>query len=456
MPNRTILFATGLFLVLVVSFIFSSPGRSGKIKSNQDFTINIPPKASDAASIGNTQEVAKVPVVQLSDEEQQQALATLIGQEHITISSNMTSNKKYIAMNFLGVAAYNPSILPHPNQFMQTPRQWVLVAQEAPTDKTGFMREISCFAEFANDTFTCVEPPTTLPIASTVSDKCPKAYETENNIVGPRGARAFFGPLSRPYIMYGSPSAHTCMGQHMQDLSRLLYWQYLDPLPRKQPFFQPVDLQRPGTYNTVEKSWFAFWDRIGDMYIHHSLFPKRSFAKVNTTGGIGDDLALQTAAHDDACMAQYLPKITNQGYEEIEQATGSLLVTLCDREDPTCFETERNTFLLSIVNHKSTYLGQNIYEPYLVLFKRTSPFELHAISKKSLWINGREKPTASGSKSKDQSFRVTSANWKAFGKDYQGYLTDELMISFSIDDQRSGTIDVVVADLVEGLGLCTP
>lgn len=460
MSNRNILFATVLFLVLVLGFILSSPSKSHKINSNQDFTITIPPKESNAPHGGSIHEETNQHVVSLTDEQQLAALADVLSQDHTTIYSNMSNNGRYFKLDFLGVKAYNPNVLPHPNTFMQHPPQYIMIAQATQTNTSapGFLSEIACSATFVNNGLKCLEPPVVLPIAATVSDKCPKKLEPFNYVVGPHDARVFYGP-ERPYILYGSPSSHSCMGMWMQELGRVYYWQYLDSLPRTEPFFQPTDLQRPGEYNVLEKNWFPFWDRAGDMYLHYDVAPKRFFAKVNATGGIGPDLAPQAAAHDDACMAQFLPKIANTGYEHLHQSTNSLLITLCDRDDPTCFETEHNTFIMTIFHHKSSYL-HDIYEPYVMLFKRTAPFELYAISKKPLWINGREKPSGSAAtgftKSKDQLFYVTSFNWKGFGKKYQGYSNDDLFISFGIEDKRSGAIDVRAGDLVADLGICSP
>lgn len=49
---------------------------------------------------------------------------------------------------------------------------------------------------------------------------------------------------------------------------------------------------------------------------------------------------------------------------------------------------------------------------------------------------------------------VTSMNWKTHGQTYHGYLDDVLFLNFGIEDAKTGSIDVIAADLLKGLGSC--
>lgn len=469
MPNRTLVYAGAIFLVLLIIALSRAPTTFQEPRV-PDFEIVIPAEEVNVPQGASPHDLA-VPddATPLSDAEQHKVLEEILLQEHVQVASNWTLDKKWIKIDFKGIEAYNPNVLAHPHPLKGF--EYLVVAQQKQAlsypDKrpTGFFHEIICSASFdsKNSALTCIGPPQILPAASSITDKCNKKLDAFNYEVGPHDARAFMGPGGRPYMIWGSPSPHACMGMWMQDLSRLYYFDYLAPLDKNAPFFQPTALDRPPPYGALEKNWFAFWDRNDEMYMHYDLYPKRVFAKINATGGIGQDLAPLSRAHDDACMAQHMPKIKHPAHERIHQATNSIMVTLCNYNSPdgtqnnACFETEQNTFILTIFHHKTSFL-HDVYEPYVMLMKRTAPFEIHAIGKKSIWINGREKPQGSAeagfSKSKDQLFYVTSINFRERGKDYHGFLDDDLFLSFGIEDERSGTIDVRVADLVQDLGMC--
>jgi len=100
-------------------------------------------------------------------------------------------------------------------------------------------------------------------------------------------------------------------------------------------------------------------------------------------------------------------------------------------------------------------------EPYVMVFKGTSPFEMHGISSKSIWIHGRgragetSKPEGQAFEGLDEwnqtkMFCVTSISRKVEGR---GYINDVVFLRFGIEDERTAWIDVVAGDLLKSLAL---
>jgi hypothetical protein len=152
--------------------------------------------------------------------------------------------------------------------------------------------------------------------------------------------------------------------------------------------------------------------------------------------------------------------------ESIHQATNSLSITLCKRADPGCTTNASNTFIFTIFQHKSYHDWHGIYEPYVMVFQRDSPFEVHAISQRPIWIHGRgpltketgsllySDPNKEIPSGHTEMFYVTSISWKTHGQKYHGYLDDPLFLAFGIEDTRAGLIDVLAEDLFSDLGYC--
>lgn len=105
---------------------------------------------------------------------------------------------------------------------------------------------------------------------------------------------------------------------------------------------------------------------------------------------------------------------------------------------------------MTIVHHKTYYDYHGEYEPYVVLFRQRNPFELYGISKKPLWIRGRERQSAKRS----DMFYVTSVSWREKGLGYHGFLDDVVFLGFGIEDRGSGGMDLTMGSLLEGVGLC--
>ncbi|KAK4508330.1 hypothetical protein PRZ48_002068 [Zasmidium cellare] len=332
--------------------------------------------------------------------------------EHIELRSQMTKDGKWFTTDFVTQNAYNPGFLPHPYKA----DTWVMFAQR------------------------------------------------DKNQVGPHDARVFYGP-NAPYIIYGSQGpAGSCLGMYIHDLRRLtpsLYNESSGSITSPaDPFFWPTDLHRPPPVGGVEKNWFAFFDMNDEMYLHYDVKPtKRSFAKVNTSDGtVGDDLA-PLATTDDKCMADLMPAYHHNDREWIHQATNSLSITLCKRSDPSCHPTADNTFIMLLFQTKTFYM-HGVYYPYIMLFRREAPFQIHGISQKPFWFNGRGRMNEfwrwSTWKPKDQTQMVftTQMSWAEQGNMYHGYLDDTVILAFGIEDKHGGGLDVKAEDLLQGMSFC--
>jgi hypothetical protein len=366
---------------------------------------------------------------------------------HLEIFSKSTPDRKYFHIDFGNVEAMNPNIIPHPH----LDNTWLVVAQRVvPTGSLRFT-EIICSAAFDDGVLRCIEPPGTLPIAPSTGDLCTGEYDYFSMNIGPHDARVFMGPKG-PLVVYGSNSVFTCFGQFVQDLRALTDWgNNLEDFPGPEDFRVGTELQRPPPWSPVEKNWFLFWDVEGRTFVHHDITPnKRVFSQVNQDGSVGLDLSVFAHDQDARCMQKFLPHLAAE-LESIHQATNSLQITLCQREDTGCVPDEGNTFIFTIFQHKTYYNFHSEYEPYVMLFRNQAPFDIYAISRLPLWIHGREKRPDSGNSSM---FYVTSMGWKMRGQNYEGYLDDEMFLAFGIEDTQAGGIDVRASDILDGLQLC--
>ncbi|KAK5125715.1 hypothetical protein LTR85_011989 [Meristemomyces frigidus] len=385
------------------------------------------------------------------------ATASALSRTHNVVYSNSTADGRYFLVDFgREYQGMNPNMVVHPT----LPDTWFVVAQQykPPEVSTAFTAELVCEATLHNGTLKCTKSPLILPIAGTLSPVCQGDIAHYNMNVGPHDARVFNGPEA-PYIIYGSQSKRACFGLWMQDFRRLVEWPGIPPII--DPFVHATDLQRPPPYGVLEKNWFVFWDVEGELYLHHDVAPKRVFSKLNLDGSVSGDLAPLASAKDKVCWQKHLDAEAAT-YKSIHQATNSLSITMCKRHDPACKETHDNTFIMEIFQHKSFNNFHSAYEPYVMLFKQKAPFELHAISLKPIWIYGRG---AAGEKrppgheddadwGETEMIYVTSMSWKTAGQNYHGYLDDVMFLGFGVEDEQAGGIDVVAADVLQGLDLC--
>ncbi|KAI0130035.1 hypothetical protein BJ170DRAFT_297743 [Xylariales sp. AK1849] len=364
---------------------------------------------------------------------------------HNEVYSVSTSDRKFFYMKFGEHQAMNPNIVPHP--LMKD--TWIIVAQQykSPHDIDTWFSELVCSAAFKGDVLECIDPPTTLPIAATTGDdKCTGALDFFSLNIGPHDARVFYGPKV-PYAVYGSNSIHTCFGQWIQDVRSLVPWGM--DMVKEEKFRLGTELQRPPPYYPVEKNWFLFWDENEEAYVHYDVAPNRVFAKLADDGSVGPDLAANAAMNDERCMAKMRQDATK--LESVHQATNSLAITLCKRSDLSCEQNASNTFIFTIFQHKTYHNFHSEYEPYVMLFNQQPPFEIYGLSRKPIWIHGREVT----SEQRSQMFYVVSMSWKTRGQKYHGYLDDVVFVSFGIEDENAGGIDVLAGDLLRGIGLCS-
>lgn len=384
-----------------------------------------------------------------------------MSQTHHIIYSASNPDRKYFTIDFGKRSVMNPSIIPHP-ELLDT---WIITAQlhKPPSARMAsvWFAELVCNAAFSEDkrVLRCLEPPLQLPIPATFGDasKCVGDLSYFSLSVGPHDARVFYGP-EIPYTIYGSNSFFTCFGQWISDFRILVDWG-IDTI-HEHEFRHPRELQRPMPWNAVEKNWFIFWDDFGQMFIHHDISPVRVFSKLELDGSVGPNLALATATSDQACLKRFLSPSANPT-ERIHQATNSLAITLCARSDPSCQVDSTNTFVLFIIQQKTMQGLHPVYEPYVVLSRRSMPYEIHAVSSKPIWIFGRkigpDKSDASSSQlptEDSEMLYVTSISWKDHGRKYHGHIDDTLFLAFGREDSAAGGIDVTARDLLAELGIC--
>jgi hypothetical protein len=379
------------------------------------------------------------------------------------IFSLTTANKKYFFIDFGDKEAINPNLIPHPT----ASDTWIIVAQydkdEMGANAPIVFEELICLAVFEDGVLRCVRSATVLPVKDTPGGNCKDKLKWFNLSHGPHDARVFWGP-EKPYIVFGSNSQYTCFGLYIQDFRMLvqdgpnggydLTGSTMDSLaqaPQDDSWFrEATEMKRPLPWGPVEKNWFPFWDPEGNMYVHYDVAPRRVFAKIDDTGSIGPDLAPQALGTDEKCLAKYMPSVAPEN-ESVHQSTNSLRITMCKRADPACTVTADNTFIMAIFQFKSYYSFHGVYEPYVMLFHEQAPFEVRGISRKPLWIHGRE---AVPDRNTTDMLYVTSMSWKQHGSRYHGYLDDEMFIGFGVEDERPAAVDLLASSLVEGIGLC--
>lgn len=378
------------------------------------------------------------------------------------IFSLTTRDRKFIPIFLAGMPGYNANILPHPSKS----NFYIVVVQHEQKGQLVPGEELACEAGFLNGALICTETPVPLVLESSHSDHCDGELTVLGIVYGARDARVFYGP-DRPYIMYGSQSNYICYGLWIQD-ARTVIDSFKLQRYMKQPnlFAVRTELQRPGNVTSgIEKNYFMFWDAEGRAYAHYNLWPTRSFAELNFDGTGFTDLGPVAANHDQICMAKFMPPDVRD-LESIHQATNSLMITLCRRSDSKCVPDDGNTFIMHIFHHKSYYGFHGVYEAFVVLFQRSAPFAIHAISQRPLWIHGRGPLTfmSDATQYRDdpaaippghpEMFYITSMSWKSHDQQYHGYIDDVVFLNFGIEDARPGLIDVHARDLLQDLAFC--
>lgn len=384
--------------------------------------------------------------------------------EYREIFSLTTATRDFMPIHFGLLPGYNPNVIPHPTRH----DAWIVVGQHANYGSLDSNAELACTAIIFDDKLICTTDARPMPITPNVPGKCEGDLLFINLVSGTRDARVFHGP-EVPYIVYGQLSQYFCFGQWIQDARMLLDEYSVMRHTQLQFCARPLEIRRPQdsaiTSRLVEKNHFIFWDGSGQPYVHYDLWPIRSFAQLDGNGAGMSELASHAASSDQKCMSEFLPKIIAAS-EDIHQATNSLSITMCPRASSKCALTDDNTFIMHIFHHKTFYNFHGTYEPYVVLFKRTFPFEIKAISQRPLWISGRKSLTAESDsvqyrenpgaipEGQTEMFYVTSMSWKTHGQKYHGYTDDVLFINFGIEDSRGGVIDIHANDILQDLAYC--
>jgi hypothetical protein len=383
------------------------------------------------------------------------------GIDYHEIFSLTTTDRKFSPIFTGGIPVYNPNVIPHPTDHTL----WIMIAQREQSGEQIFVsQEMTCNVGLLNDVMVCTAEPATIPIEPSIVGNCSGDLAYFNSRGGPRDARMCYGP-DAPYILYGSQSSYSCIGIWIEDARMLLDDFHAERSVVPKLFTHATELQRPPPVGGMEKNFFLFWDSSNRAYAHHDIYPHRVFAQVEFDGSVGPNLGVNSASKDDVCLSMYMPALAPE-LESIHQATNSLSITLCKRADPGCTPNASNTFIFTIFQHKSYHDWHGIYEPYVMVFQRDSPFEVHAISQRPIWIHGRgpltketgsllySDPNKEIPSGHTEMFYVTSISWKTHGQKYHGYLDDPLFLAFGIEDTRAGLIDVLAEDLFSDLGYC--
>jgi hypothetical protein len=120
-----------------------------------------------------------------------------------------------------------------------------------------------------------------------------------------------------------------------------------------------------------------------------------------------------------------------------------------------------NAFVLFIIQQKTLHGLHPVYEPYVVLARRSMPYEIYAVSSKPIWIFGRKTAAEQSDISSSTLFSedsemlyVTSISWKSQGQKYHGFIDDTLFLAFGREDSAAGGIDVTARDLLAELSMC--
>ena len=469
--SRKVAFIGALFLVLLSfasyknSYSFSQWSNFKSTASHASVPDLAPAPAGDSEFLNNDKPAEPAAPPKIEDDNEY----SVDWSRHREVFSLSTEDRKYFKIRWEtlqsddSIEAYNVNIIPHPTEH----DQWIIAAQRQQHyfDFMSNPQVMTCSANFVDGALVCKDPPTALPIARTPGcegDGYPGAHDP----------RIFYGP-DIAYLLYGSHSHFSCHGMWIHDLRMMLH-QFNTSDSTAELFINPTDIQRPPPYGDVEKNYFIFWDDRKTMHVHQGLAPGRTFTQLALDGSAGPDLAPHVADIDDTCMSKYMPKLgvhelIGEGikYESIHQSTNSLSVTLCKRSDPTCVPTKDNTFIMFIFHHKTYNNNHAAYYPYVMLFAETSPFAIHAISQKSIWIHGRAALSrASDSahwrgredeipKGHSEMFFFTSLSWKRHGQKYHGFIDDEVFLGFGIEDSRSAGMDVLMGDLLQDLAYCS-
>ena len=397
---------------------------------------------------------------QENEEDESEADVANARNDYREIFSRTTRDRRPIPIFSGSNGTYNVNIIPHPMKH----ELYLVVAKQVQLAHDHDPISLTCEAGRVEDVLVCADEPTILPVTPSTRGLCPGDLAAHNSVFGPRDLRLSYGPAA-PYVTFGSQSKHTCLGQWAQDARWLLDAFHLERYTPPHTYTQPTEIQRPTTYRDVEVNYFLFWDSKDKMYAHQQTWPQRVFSEIDIDGSVGKDLAPLAASRDKVCEAKHLPSL-KPNVETIEQGTNSLAVTMCKRADSRCKPTDSNTYIMHIFHVQSNSSSHTTYEPYVMLFQRTAPFAIQAISQRPLWIHGRDALTedsgavrylgnsAAIPKGQLEAYYITSMSWKTHGQKYHGYMDDPLFLGIGVEESRGAALDVIASDLFQDLAFC--
>ena len=249
----------------------------------------------------------------------------------------------------------------------------------------------------------------------------------------------------------------------------------------------------------TEKNWFLFHPSTGEAFVHYEFSSRRNstsgraFAKLLGNGLTTVNLTdpLEPPCIQDAGGSK---PDSMKSLGHWHQATNSLRLILCDRNDRKCKPTMDNTVFFAIIHRKhGNQWGLPLrYERYFVVWSAQAPYNMLGISKHPLlfanetaggwqawenWDDGsgdaanpdqhRLKPKqwnstdSHGGKGQWAYFTYTVSMAWAWGRAdveiedmSEGYLDDEVLLSIGIDDQGQGFTRVKAGELLSCLRAC--
>ena len=226
----------------------------------------------------------------------------------------------------------------------------------------------------------------------------------------------------------------------------------------------------------IEKNWMFFFPG-NEAYLHYEISPRggRAFAKV--LGG-----GLTTVNLTDPAEKPCLFDVDDAELDEARkggswhQATNSLGLVLCQRNDKGCKATADNTVFFAVVHrkHPNALRLPLRYERYFVVWSAVAPFSMIGVSQHPILMANE---TASGWTAEqnwdddEAARREGRGEWAYFtytvsiayawgrafdeaGMKNMGYLDDEVLLGIGIDDVSQGYATVPAAELLQCLQAC--
>ncbi|KAK9452599.1 hypothetical protein V1511DRAFT_484696 [Dipodascopsis uninucleata] len=292
--------------------------------------------------------------------------------------------------------------------------------------------------------------------------------------------RVFLSPYGEPLMLVSVNGKNTCISQYIIDLRAVIpnLGRKLGISETEVPiaFSELTELTRDQA-KKFEKNWVVLYDQDNVAYVQHELGPTRSLTILQGSGS-GKNLLDKDKQETPQCIKELVPAENGSVDVEIHQATNSLRVTLC--EFP-CEPNVHNTVLVSIFHIKYKNMAETTYKRYAAVMNATAPFNIIARSPE-LTISGGDEKTNFYAVSMvwDRSF-WDHPTWSEYLKKnkgdntkydpatsndpidkstsntddyYHGWISDMVVINFSIDELESAVIHTPMKDILDCLIFC--